>query len=142
MAKVAVVGPGSFGTALAQAISRNVSHVYLFGRNEEIISSINERHVNRTYYPLTELNSNITALNLLVDSDRLETTDLVIFSVPSGVTRKVAKSLRTHLRGKLIVSAAKGIEYPSLKLMSWKLYGRRPVTRGFLVFRERPLQMN
>jgi glycerol-3-phosphate dehydrogenase (NAD(P)+) len=70
MTKAAVIGPGSFGTALAQAISRNVSHVYLFGRNEEIISSINERHVNRTYYPLTELNSNITASSLF-DSDRL-----------------------------------------------------------------------
>ena len=118
MTKVAIVGPGSFGTALAQAISRNVSHVYLFGRDEEIISSINERHVNRKYYPMTELNSNITASSVVVDSDRLETTDLVIFTVPSGATREVAKSLRTHLRGKLIVSAAKGIEYPSLKLMS------------------------
>jgi glycerol-3-phosphate dehydrogenase (NAD(P)+) len=117
MTKAAVIGPGSFGTALAQAISRNVSHVYLFGRNEEIISSLNERHVNRTYYPLTELNSNITASSLF-DSDRLETTDLVIFAVPSGATRDVAKSLRTHLGGKPIVSAAKGIEYPSLKLMS------------------------
>jgi glycerol-3-phosphate dehydrogenase (NAD(P)+) len=42
------------------------------------------------------------------------------FSSGSGkrVLRKVANSLRTRLRGKLIVSAAKGIEYPSLKLMS------------------------
>jgi glycerol-3-phosphate dehydrogenase (NAD(P)+) len=118
MAKAAIIGPGSFGTALAQAISSYVSNVYLFGRNEGIINSINEHHINRKYFPRTKLNSNITALNLSVDCDVLETTDLVIFSVPSGVTREVAKFLRACCKGNLIVSAAKGIEYPSLNLMS------------------------
>jgi glycerol-3-phosphate dehydrogenase (NAD(P)+) len=118
MTKAAIIGPGSYGTALAQAISPNVSNVYLFGRNEGIITSINKNHINHTYYPRTELNSNITALNLSVDRDELETIDLVIFAVPSGVTREVARSLRACLKGALIVSAAKGIEYPSLKLMS------------------------
>jgi len=46
MAKAAIIGPGSFGTALAQAISSYVSNVYLFGRNEGIINSINEHHIN------------------------------------------------------------------------------------------------
>ena len=117
MTKAAVVGPGSFGTALAQAVSRNISEVYLFGRNEGIINSINEHHINRKYYPLMHLKPNITALNLL-DCDALETTDLVIFSVPSGVTREVAKYLRAYLKRTVIISAAKGIEYPSLNLMS------------------------
>lgn len=118
MTKAAVLGPGSFGTALAQAISRNFSEVYLFGRNEGIISSINERHVNGQYYPQTELSPNITALNLATDCDALRTTDLVIFCVPSGATREVAKDLRAYLKRNLIVSAAKGIEYPSLHFMS------------------------
>jgi glycerol-3-phosphate dehydrogenase (NAD(P)+) len=104
MAKAAIIGPGSFGTALAQAISSYVSNVYLFGRNEGIINSINEHHINRKYFPRTNLNSNITALNLSTDCDVLETTDLVIFSVPSGVTREVAKFLRACLRENLIVS--------------------------------------
>ena len=116
--RAAIIGPGSFGTALAQAISRNISDVYLFGRNEGIISSINEHHINHKYYPSTELNPNIAALNLSADCDALETTDLVVFSVPSGATREVAKYLRAYLKGNLIVSAAKGIEYPSLNLMS------------------------
>jgi len=106
MAKAAIIGPGSFGTALAQAISHNVSNVYLFGRNEGIVKSINERHINRKYYPLTKLSPNIAALNLSTDCDVLETTDLVIFSVPSGVTREVAKFLRACCKGNLIVSSA------------------------------------
>ena len=114
----AIIGPGSFGTALAQAISRNVSDVYLFGRNEEIISSIKKNRINPKYYPQTELNPNIKAFNLAIDCDLLETADLVVFSVPSGVTREAAKRLSAHLKGNLIVSCAKGIEYPSLKLMS------------------------
>jgi len=118
MTTAAIIGPGSFGTALAQTISRNVSEVYLLGRNERIVGSVNERHVNPEYYPQTELSPNITALNIAADGDKLEACDVIIFSVPSGVTREVAHLLRAHLKRSLIVSCAKGIEFPSLHLMS------------------------
>lgn len=48
----------------------------------------------------------------------LNETELVILSVPSGVLNGVVSELHHHLRHKIIISSIKGIDYPSLKLMT------------------------
>lgn len=114
---ISVIGPGSFGTAIAQLISPNVDTVNLFGRNEGIIDSINQNNINNVYHPLIKLNSNIKAFKL-EESKIIEESDLVVFCVPSGSTRSVAKSLKESLDDKILISTAKGIEYPSLNYMT------------------------
>lgn len=115
---VSILGPGSFGTAIAQLISQNVDDVNIFGRDNSIINSINKENVNHIYHPMIKLNKNIKAYNIHSDGYKLENSDLVVFSVPSGSTRSVAHQLAEHINDKLILSSAKGIEYPSLSLMS------------------------
>lgn len=115
--RVSVIGPGSFGTAVAQLVSPNVDEVNLFGRNERIINSINQNNVNNVYHPLIKLNKNIKALKI-EESGILDDSDLVIFCVPSGSTRNVVKTLRRSLNDKILISTAKGIEYPSLNYMT------------------------
>lgn len=115
--KVSVIGPGSFGTAIAQLISPNVDEVNLFGRNEGIINSINQNNVNNVYHPLIKLNKNINALKM-EETKILNDSDLVVFCVPSGSTRSVAKTFKESLNDKILISTAKGIEYPSLNYMT------------------------
>ncbi|CEL25135.1 NAD(P)H-dependent glycerol-3-phosphate dehydrogenase [Methanobacterium formicicum] len=115
--KVSVLGPGSFGTAVAQLISQNVNEINLFGRNKDIINSINQKNINNVYHPWVPLNENIKAFklenkNLIMDSD------LIIFCIPSGSTRIVAEYLSGVLDDQIVISTAKGIEYPSVKYMT------------------------
>lgn len=115
--KVSIIGPGSFGTALAQLISLNAHEINLFGRNTSIINSINQKKINTIYHPLINLNGNIRAYSLN-ESQKIEDSDLVIFCVPSGSTRIVAKNLKKNLHDQILLSTAKGIEFPSLKYMT------------------------
>lgn len=114
---VSVIGPGSFGTAIAQLVSPNVKTLNLFGRNDGIINSINQNNVNNVYHPLIKLNSNIKAFKI-EESKMLQDSDLVVFCVPSGSTRNVARNLKESLEDKILISTAKGIEYPSLNYMT------------------------
>jgi glycerol-3-phosphate dehydrogenase (NAD(P)+) len=116
--RVSVIGAGSFGTAIAQTISGSVSEVVLFGRSEGLLRGINMNHINPKYHPLVPLSENIRASDLAKDAPLLQESDLVVFAIPSGPTRQVTRSLSCHLRGKAIISTAKGIECPSLKTMS------------------------
>jgi len=115
---VSIIGPGSFGTALAQLISENTDEVYLFGRNTDVINSINTKKTNDVYFPYNHLNENINAFHLKDDIDKLEETDLVVLSVPSGVLSSVVSDLNHYLKDKIIISSIKGIDYPSLNLMT------------------------
>ena len=116
--KVSIIGAGSYGTALAQVISYNVDQVFLLGRDKSIIDEINKNKVNKNYFPSLKLSDNIRALQLFQDIECIKESDVIVFSLPSGVTREIAKKLASHVSGKLIISTSKGIEYPSLNTMS------------------------
>lgn len=114
---VSIIGPGSFGTAIAQIISTNTEEVNIFGRNKTVLNSINQKNINNIYHPLIKLNKNIKAFPM-TETEKIKDSDLVIFCVPSGSTRIVAKDLKESLNNKILISTAKGIEYPSLKYMT------------------------
>ena len=113
--KVGVIGAGSLGTALAQTIAQNVDDVYLLARREDLADSINETGFNSEYYPNTQLLANITASTDLND---LADCKVVFLAVPSSAFRSVLPTLREVIsQDTILVTAAKGIEYPSLKTM-------------------------
>lgn len=115
MEKVAVIGGGSLGTALAQIISQNVEEVYLHLRRKELADIINETGFNNEYYPNTKLNENIIAT---ADFNDLEDCKIIFLSVPSSALRETLSDLKGHIsKETILVSTAKGIEYPSLKTM-------------------------
>ena len=115
MEKVGVLGAGSLGTALAQTISENVAEVYLHLRREELKDSINETRYNGEYYPNTKLNDNIVATTDLND---LKECEIIFLAIPSSAFRENLQHLKDVVNDKtILVTAAKGIEYPSLKTM-------------------------
>ena len=115
MSEVGVIGAGGLGTALAQIIAQNVDTIYLYARREELAESINKTGFNREYYPNTKLNDNIIAVN---DYNCLRDCEIIFLSVPSSAFRDTLKQLKgTISQDTILVSTAKGIEYPSLKSM-------------------------
>ena len=59
MSKVAVIGAGSWGTALAIVLADNGHDVMLWARRQEQIDEINEKHTNQQYLPEIELPKSI-----------------------------------------------------------------------------------
>ena len=115
MEKVGVIGGGSLGTALAQIVSQNVEEVCLHLRREELAEIINETGFNNEYYPNAKLNENIIATT---DFNELNDCEIVFLSVPSSALRETLANLKEFIdESTILVSTAKGIEYPSLKTM-------------------------
>lgn len=113
--KVGVIGAGSLGTALAQTIAQNVDEVYLQLRRKSLADAINGTGFNSEYYPNTKLMDNITATTDLSD---LKDCKVIFLAVPSSAFRSTLSSLREVVTDDaILVTAAKGIEYPSLKTM-------------------------
>lgn len=115
MEKVGVMGAGSLGTAIAQTISENVNQVILHLRRKELRDSINETRYNTEYYPNTKLKDNIIATTDLND---LKDCGIIFLTIPSSAFRSSLKTLKDYISpDTILVTTAKGIEYPSLKTM-------------------------
>ena len=107
--KVAVLGPGSWGTALSQVLNDNGHEVRIWGNLEDQIDEINEKHTNSRYFKDIVLDEQIKGYKNLTEA--LEGVDSVLFVVPTKVTRLVAKQVAAGLDHKVVVmQASKGLE--------------------------------
>ena len=128
--RAAVLGAGSWGTALAVHLGHVGHDVALWGRDRQLLSDMAARRVNQTYLPDVSFPAPLRPVESL--SDALEHARHVIVAVPSHGLRTVVRSAVPHLpAGALLVSATKGIETDSLQRMSEVLReeteGRHPV---------------
>lgn len=127
--KVAVIGAGSLGTAIAQIASNNVEEVYLYAKRKKVVDEIIETRVNSEYCPTFELSHKIKPI---CNFDTIFDIEAIFFCVPSSAVRDTAKKIKNGLdyKSSIIVSTAKGIEYPSTKTMSKIIFeeiGKNPV---------------
>lgn len=107
--KIAILGPGSWGTALAQVLNDNGHEVCLWGDSQEQIDEINSKHTNTRYFKDIVIDEKIKATTNLKDA--LEGVNAVLFVVPTKVTRLVAKQVAETLDHKVIMMhASKGLE--------------------------------
>jgi len=114
--KVAVIGGGSFGTALACAARRAGLSVSLWAREPEVVESINTGRDNPLFLKGIVLEPGITAHANLADA--AAAADFVLLAVPAQFLRAVSGELRTVLApGVPVVSCSKGIERNSCALM-------------------------
>ncbi len=110
--RVAIIGAGAWGTALAQAAAMAGRQVTLVGRDPTIIGEINEWHGNSVNLP------GVTLLPAVTASDRVPEADIVILAVPAQASREVLRRHAAALRGRIVVLTAKGLEHQSLKRQS------------------------
>ncbi|WP_457642865.1 NAD(P)H-dependent glycerol-3-phosphate dehydrogenase [Persephonella sp.] len=112
---LSVLGAGSWGTALAQAFSQKFETVYVWGRDRNTVDQINSLKENRKYLKGIKLRENITASTDLQLVFRQG--NLVVIAVPTQYVREVLSCIDGTVE-KPVVSASKGIEIESLKLLS------------------------
>ena len=67
MKKIAVIGAGAWGTAIANHLANNHNKVTLWCFEEDVVKDINNHHENKIFLPNIALNKNIIATNNFVD---------------------------------------------------------------------------
>lgn len=117
MKRIAVIGAGSWGTALGIMAGRAGHGVRLWSRNAEIIESINQRHVNEVYLAGQQIPGNVVATGELAEA--LQEAALVILASPSHAARELLRRMLPDVEPAMIfVSATKGIENGTGKRIS------------------------
>jgi glycerol-3-phosphate dehydrogenase (NAD(P)+) len=116
MKKVAVIGAGAWGTALAAHAARMEHAVALWALEQEVVDDVNDRHRNTVYLPDVALPPGVRASADMAEA--LAGADLVIFVPPSKHLCRVAAAASAHVPPNALVAVAtKGIEDGSLDLM-------------------------
>lgn len=123
---IAVLGPGSWGTALSQVLNDNGHEVRIWGNIPDQIDEINSQHTNKRYFKDILLDEKIKAYHELEET--LKDVDAVLFVVPTKVTRLVAQQVAKVLDHKVVIMhASKGLEPDSHKRLSTILEEEIPV---------------
>ena len=117
MAKIGVIGAGSWGTALTWRLAQNGHEVKVWSIAEDEVRMLNEDHEQKVKLPGVILPDAVEATTDLHEA--MSDKDAVVLAVPSPFTRSTAKRMAPYCRfGQLIVSVAKGIEEDSLMTLS------------------------
>ncbi len=119
--KVAVIGAGSWGTALAISLASTGREVSLWTRRPETAKLMREGRHNPTYLPDAIIPKNV----LITDSleEAVDGANMWVFATPSQSVREVASLLKTYVTDSLtVVSVAKGIEIGTLMTTSCVLF--------------------
>ena len=107
--KVAVLGAGSWGTALASLLARNGHDTVIWGRNAEQVRSIDVRHENARYLPGISLPESLKASTDLSASVR--DADFILVVTPSHAFKETVQALAPYRKAGVGVSwASKGFE--------------------------------
>ena len=107
--RIAVIGAGSWGTALADCLARNGHQVRLWSHEPEVADSITTRHSNEAYLPGVELHGDLHATTDY--SELLAGAEILVSVSPSEFVRAAVEAARPFIEGRpLLVSASKGLE--------------------------------
>ncbi|MDG3042894.1 NAD(P)H-dependent glycerol-3-phosphate dehydrogenase [Roseicyclus marinus] len=125
----AVIGAGSWGTALAATLARAGVRTQLWGRDRAVIDQINRTRQSPDFLPDVDLPEGLFGVHALADA--LAGVDVALIVVPSRSVRSVARAVAEHAApGMPVAVCAKGIEAETGLLMTQvaeEELGRRPV---------------
>lgn len=114
--RLAFIGGGSFGTAMANLSARNGCDVTLWVRNKRSVKQMMKSHVNKKYLPNHTLDSRLKFSHDL--SEAVKDKDIIFVAVPSSAFRETLQKMRPLLTGQSIVSLTKGMEKDTFAMMS------------------------
>ncbi|MFN0147826.1 MAG: NAD(P)H-dependent glycerol-3-phosphate dehydrogenase [Dehalococcoidia bacterium] len=117
MERIAVIGGGAWGTALAAVVRRAGRHVRLWALEAEVVESINRDHENAAFLPGIQLDPLLWATTELEEAVR--SADAILLVPPAQHLRAVAAALAPMIRpGMPVAICSKGIEQGSCLTMS------------------------
>lgn len=117
MGNIAIIGAGSWGTALALVAARAGQQVRLWAHSAEVVETLRQARENQIYLPGLVLPENVMPTGELAEA--LLGAELVVTVVPSHVCRAVYTQLAPFAKADMIfVNASKGIENETQRRMS------------------------
>lgn len=117
MAKISVLGAGSWGTALAMLLYHNGHEVRLWSALEDEVEMLREKREHMSKLPGVRLPEEMQITSDLEES--LKDPDVAVLAVPSPFTRSTAGRMAPFTKkGQIIVDVAKGVEENTLMTLS------------------------
>ena len=117
MKKIAVLGAGSWGTALSVHLGRLDHDVCLWGRDRVLVDEMRASRVNDVYLPGVTLPATVSITQHVADA--VAGRDLIVSAIPSHGCRVVIREAARHATASaVLVSATKGLEADTLLRMS------------------------
>lgn len=114
--KIAVLGGGSFGTAMANLAARNGCETTMWVRKPQVAQDMQQQRVNQCYLPDFHLEDSLTISSDLVAT--IDECDVIFVAIPSHSYRQVLQQIAPHITSQAVVSLTKGIEKDSFCFMS------------------------
>ena len=115
--RIAVIGGGSWGTALAGRLAANGNDTMLWAYEPELVTEINSSHTNSAYLPGINLHPALACTGNLEEA--VTGRSIVLLVTPVQVMRGVLKQLASHIApDAIIANASKGIELETLQTVS------------------------
>jgi len=106
--KIAVLGGGSWATAIVKMLSENLEQVGWYMRNQSVVDYIKENEHNPNYISSAEFNVNQLFLSSDIN-EMVKYADILIFAIPSAFVKAELDKINLDLSSKIVVSAIKGI---------------------------------
>jgi len=117
MAKIGMIGAGSWGTALTWLLTNNGHQVTVWSALADEITMLQEKHEQTSKLPGVILDDSVVFTTDLKAA--VEGMDLLVLAVPSPFTRSTAHQLKdVAAQGQIIVNVAKGVEENTLMTLS------------------------
>lgn len=106
--QIAVLGGGSWATAIVKILLENVDGLNWYLRKKENIQYIKTHHHNPNY--LSSINLDVDKLSLFDDiNETIAQSGVLIFAIPAPFLKKATEKLNVDITNKIVVSAIKGI---------------------------------
>ena len=117
MTRVAVMGGGSFGTAMGMIATDAGGEVVIWAREPEVAQSVNELHINEMYHPGLELPPELWVTN--DPATALKGAEVIILAIPAQTLRENLTEWKSLIEpDAIIVTLMKGIEATTTKRMT------------------------
>lgn len=125
MARVGVLGAGSWGTALALLLHKNGHEVTIWSIDKNEVEMLQKEREHKSKLPGVEVPQDIHVTNDLEAG--MDNKDFLVLAVPSVYTRSTARLMKPFLKaGQIIVNVGKGIEETTLMTLSEQIEEELP----------------
>ncbi len=115
--KIAILGTGSWATALCQVLIDNGHDALMYGISEDEINDINDNHQNSRYFKDVKIDERIKATSNL--EEVIQDASYILLTVPTSAVRSVLESVKPLLKKKVtIINASKGFDLTTKKRIS------------------------
>jgi glycerol-3-phosphate dehydrogenase (NAD(P)+) len=117
VSKVVVLGAGQWGTTMAQVLCDAGNHVLMWGRSQDLVDEVNEKHTNSKYLDESVLPIGLKATSSLKEA--FEYSNIYVLAVPAQTLRENLINWKPMFQpNALIISTLKGIEVSTMSRMT------------------------